>query len=79
MRSNITEDDEGKKVTYAGDTVGRVVDVVGGTAYVEHDASITETVKSKLGWGDHDTDSIALEENSIVEVTDDEVRIDVTE
>lgn len=79
MRSTVTPDDEGKKVTYEGDTVGRVVDVEGDTAYVEHDAGITETVKSKLGWADHDADSIALEENSILEVTDDEVRIDVAE
>ena len=79
MRSAITDDDQGKKVTYEGDTVGRVVDVEGDTAYVEHDAGITETVKSKLGWADHDADSIALEGNSIVEVTDDEVRIDVAE
>lgn len=79
MRSNITEDDEGKKVTYQGDTVARVVEVEGDTAYVDHDAGITETVKSKLGWADHDADSIALEENSVVEVTDDAVRIDVAE
>jgi len=79
MRSTITEDDEGKKVTYEGDTVARVVDVEGHTAYVEHDAGMTETIKSKLGWADHDADSIALDENAIREVTDDEVRIDVAE
>lgn len=79
MRTSITDDDEGKKVTYRGDTVARVVEVEGDTAYVEHDAGITETIKSKLGWADHDADSIALDENSIIEVTDDAVRIDVAE
>lgn len=79
MRSTITEDDEGKSVTYQGDSVARVVEVEGDTAYVDHDAGITETIMSKLGWADHDADSIALEEDAIVEVTDDAVRIDVAE
>lgn len=79
MRTTISDDDEGKTVTYDGDEVGRVVEVESGTAYVEHDPGITETIKSKLGWADHDADSIVLEEESIVEVTDDEVRIDVAE
>ena len=79
MPSTISDDDEGKKVVYDGDTVGRVVEVRDETAYVEHDPGITDTVRSKLGWGDADADSIALDTNSIVEVTDDEVRIDVAE
>lgn len=77
MRTTISAEDEGKKVVYEGDTVGRVVEVENDTAYVEHDAGITETIKSKLGWADADADSIALDEDSIVEVTDDAVRIEV--
>ena len=79
MTATVTADDEGKKVVYDGDTVGRVVEVEGETAYVDPDPGITETVSSKLGWADADADSIALKEDSIVDVTDDEVRIAVAE
>lgn len=79
MSAHLTDDDEGKKVTYRDDAVGRVVEVEGGTAYVDPDPGITETVSSKLGWADHDEDNIALHDDSIVEVTDDAVRIDVAE
>lgn len=77
MRTHITADDEGKKVVYDGNTIGRVVEVEGETAYVDPDPGITETISSKLGWADADAESVALDEDSIVEVTDDEVRIDV--
>jgi hypothetical protein len=79
MTTNLTADDEGKQVLYQGDAVGRVVEIEGGTAYVDPDPGITETVSSKLGWADASADDITLHENSIVEVTDDEVRIDVDE
>ena len=79
MSAHLSGDDEGKKVTYQGDAVGRVVEVEGDTAYVDPDPGITETVSSKLGWADHGEDSIALHDDSIVEVTDDAVRIDVAE
>ncbi|MFC6837287.1 PRC-barrel domain containing protein [Halomarina ordinaria] len=74
---DITEDDEGKKVVDArGETVGRVVDVEHGTAHVDPDPGVTDTVMSKLGWGDSDEDTYPLQEASIAEVTDDEIRLD---
>lgn len=78
MASNhtITEADEGKQVVdQDGDTVGRVVDVVDGTAHVDPDPDVTDTVMSKLGWGDGGEETYALDSQSIEHVTDDEIRL----
>lgn len=75
MRTNVTEDDEGKEVVQDGETVGRVVDVDHGTAYVDPDPGITETLLSKLGWTDRDEDSYPLQETAIDQVTDDQIRL----
>lgn len=75
MRTNVTEDDEGKEVVQDGETVGRVVDVDHGTAYVDPDPGITERLLSKLGWADRDEDSYPLQETAIDQVTDDQIRL----
>lgn len=77
MRTNITDEDEGKQVMYDDETVGRVVEVRSGTAYVDPDPGMTDTIKSKLGWGESDEESFALDESSIAEITDDQVRLEV--
>jgi len=75
-RTEITEDDEGKEVIGTdGEQVGRIVDVEHGTAHVDPDPGITDTVKSKLGWGDRDEDTYPLQEASVEEITNDEVRL----
>lgn len=75
-RHNVTEADEGKKVVNeSGDTIGRVSEVRGGTAYVDPDPGITGTVMSKLGWDDADQDDHPLEESNIDTITDDEIRL----
>lgn len=80
MQVDITDDDEGKMVVRGDDEIGRVVDVEYGTAYVDPDPSITETLESKLGWGDEvgDADTYPLQEGTIEEVTDDEIRLEST-
>lgn len=77
MRTNVTDEDEGKQVVYDDETVGRVVEVRSGTAYVDPDPGMTDTIKSKLGWGESDEESFALDESSIAEITDDQVRLAV--
>jgi len=52
-----------------------VTEVRSGTAYVNADPGITDTIRSKLGWGDADQEDYALEENRIHTVTDDEIRL----
>lgn len=76
MAHTITDDEEGKPVVAAdGEQVGRVVSVEHGTAYVDADPGITDTIMSKLGWGDTDEDSYPLQEESIETITDDEIRL----
>lgn len=72
----LTEDDEGKNVVNAeGDPVGLVTSVEHGKAHVDPDPGLTDTIRSKLGWGDADEDSYELDASSIETVTDDEIRL----
>lgn len=75
-RTNFTDDEEGKTVVNAdGDEIGRIVDVRGGTAYVDPDPGMMDTIRSKLGWGDADDDTYALEDSKVEEITDRNVRL----
>lgn len=78
MQSDITltEDDEGKRVSNAnGDEIGRVVEVKHGTAYVEPDPGLTDTLLAKLGWAESDEDSYRLDPDRVESVTDNEIRL----
>jgi hypothetical protein len=78
MATELTEDDEGKTVVHGSDKLGRITNVEHGTAYVDPDPSITDTIMSKLGWSDeteHD-ETYPLSDESVVEVTSDEVRVE---
>ncbi|EFW90284.1 hypothetical protein ZOD2009_19543 [Haladaptatus paucihalophilus DX253] len=76
MVTEITDDDEGKKVVdESGDEVGIVADVQHGTAHVDPNPGVTDKVKSKLGWGDRDEDTYPLQEEMVSSVTDDEIRV----
>lgn len=71
-----TESDEGKVVVNAeGDKIGRVIEVTGGSAYVDPDPGLTDTILSKLGWADADEDSYRLGPSTIDAVGDDEIRL----
>lgn len=76
-QTQLTEDDEGKQVVNShGDSVGRIVEVRGGTPYVDPDAGIGETLKSKLGWTDaSEEDAYPLSQENVDTVTGDEVRL----
>lgn len=75
---NLTDDDEGKQVVNsAGDDVGRITEVRDGKAYVNPDPGITDTISSKLGWGDADEkEEYELQPDRIETVTDDEIRLE---
>ncbi len=75
MAAMITENEEGKEVVHGTETVGRVVEVEHGTAYIDPDPGLTGTIMSKLGWGDRDEDTYPLQEASIAEITDDQIRL----
>lgn len=73
--ATITDDDEGKSVVVEGEKVGIVSEIRGGTAYVDPDPSMTDSVKSKMGWGEADEETYPIRDDSISDVTDDEVRL----
>lgn len=69
----LTEEDEGKRVVSTdGDNVGMITEVRGGTAYVDPDPGMFDSIKSKLNWGDADEESYPLSGDKVAEVTDDE-------
>lgn len=73
--ATITEDDEGKSVVVEGEKVGMISEVRGGQAYVEPDPSMTDSIKSKMGWGEASEDTYQIQDDMISEVTDDEIRL----
>lgn len=76
MCVNFTGDDEGKRVVNAnGEEIGMVKEVSGGAVHVDPDPGITDTIKSKLGWGDDDADTYRLDESNVESISDDEVRL----
>ena len=67
---------EGKRVVDEdAEEVGVVTSVRDGTAYVDPAPDATETITSKLGWADVDTEDYALPEGSIERITNEEVHI----
>ena len=75
-RTTLSDSDEGKKVVNAsGESIGRVIEVKGSTAHVDPDPDLTDTIKSKLGWGESDEETYRLQASRIDTVTDDEVRL----
>jgi hypothetical protein len=74
--TQLTEDDEGKPVVSGdGDEIGMITEVRGGTAHVDPDPGMFDSVKAKLDWGDAGEDTYPLEADKVADVTDDEVRI----
>jgi len=75
-RNHVTDDDQGKAVVDSmGQTIGMVTEVRSGTAYVDADPGLTDTIRSKLGWGGAGKDDYPLEEERIHTITDDEIRL----
>lgn len=77
---DVTEDEEGKRVVRGDETIGRVIDVRHGTAYVDPDPGLTETMMSKLGWADASDEegTYPLQEESISRITDDSIELEST-
>lgn len=75
-RTRISEDDEGKRVVnFKGKKIGMISDVRNGRAYVDPDPGITDSIRSRLGWGDADEDDYRLEARRIEKITDDAVHL----
>ncbi len=77
MCATFTDDDVGKTVVNAsGDEIGIVSAVEHGSARVEPDPGITDTIRAKLGWEDTDEETYPLQDHAVSRVTDDEVRLE---
>ena len=75
-RDHVTDDDEGKTVVDShGEKLGIVTEVRSGTAYVDANPGIADTIRSKLGWSEADQEDYPLEKSRIHTVTDDEIRL----
>lgn len=78
VRTVITEEDEGKPVVGAeGQELGMVEEVRGNTAYINPEPGLVDRIRSKLGWGEADEEDYTIDEKSIDQITDDEVRLGV--
>lgn len=72
----IDESIEGRRVVNEdGEEIGIVTEVREGTAYVDPEPGMVESLRSKLGWGDADQDDYPLPEGAIERVTDEEVHV----
>lgn len=77
MAREFTDDDRGKSVVdHDGNQLGTVSDVRDGKGHVEtdDDSSLTDKIKSALGWDDSD-DSHELQNDHVDSIDDSEVRL----
>ncbi len=72
----LSDKEEGKRVVNReGQEVGMVSKVEGHRAHVDPDPGLTDTIKSKLGWGDADEDMYPIDESDVETITDDEIKL----
>lgn len=77
MSTALTDEAVGKTVVDAQDEeIGMVTAVEHGTAQVEPDPDLTDTIKAKLGWEDAGQEAFPLQEDAIATVTGDEIRLE---
>jgi len=73
-----SQDDKGKTVVNAsGDEIGMVAAVEDGQMYVDPHPSITDRIKTALGWSDHDEDTYPVDPDHIARIERDEVVLGV--
>ncbi len=74
----LTESEVGKTVINEdGDEVGLVMEVENGTAHVDPDPGLTDTIMSKIGWSDKDSETYRLESSRVETITDDHIRVNM--
>lgn len=78
-RTHVSDDEQGKDVvTTNGDRVGMVKEVRNGRAYVDPDPSLTDSIRSALGWSESESGDYELTEDRIESISDDEIRVKET-
>lgn len=76
MCPSFTDDDVGKTVVNAsGDTVGVIAAVETGSARVDPDPGVTDTIKAALGWEGSTEETVSLEEHAVESITAEAVHL----
>lgn len=76
LRTQPSDDDEGKQVVDANDDeVGMVVEVESDTVYVEPNPSLADRIKTALDWGEGHEDAYPIDASQISRITDDNVHL----
>ena len=76
MSTRITQDEEGKPVVDAdGNDIGVIAAVQGGTAHVNIDPGLAETVKAQLGWDEASGDTYPIQPEMIASISTNEVQL----
>ncbi|WP_049931136.1 hypothetical protein [Halosimplex carlsbadense] len=76
MRDRVTESDVGKPVVHDGERVGKIVDHENGTAFVDPNPGVAETVAAKVGLEDHGKEAFPLQRELVDGVGDEEIRLE---
>ncbi|NEU57692.1 PRC-barrel domain containing protein [Halorussus sp. MSC15.2] len=80
MTVALTEDEVDKRVVDRdGTEVGTVVDVQHGAAHVTADEETVEEMQTRLPQGSIDENTYAVHDESVAEITDEEIVLDVSE
>jgi len=79
MPRDFMAEDRGKNVLTAdGEMVGTVEDIKGSNAHVKPEASLDQSIRSKLGWTTDGEDVYELRHAAVSEITDDEIHLKQT-
>ena len=74
--ATVDEHSTGNRVVDAsGEEVGIVTEVDDRMIYVDPHPSITERIRARLGWENHDDDDLPIDQSRIAEVTAEEIRL----
>jgi len=76
MAREFNPNDEGKTVRTAdGDTVGTIEKIQSGVAHVRPKDSLSRSIRRRLGWAEEEGNTFELARDQVMNVTDDEVRL----
>lgn len=74
-RDFMAEDRAKGVLTADGDMVGTIEEIKGSTAHVKPDASLDQSIRSKLGWTTEGESVYELSHSAVADIADDEVHI----
>ena len=70
MGEQVTATDVGNRVVSDDHMIGKVVDYVDATGYIEPAPNLLDSIRSKLGWGVHRDETLPLQRELVEERPD---------